>query len=469
MAAARKKTSATQKRKQQKVGQKSKQQTAKKKSQSKVAASQVSDLKAQVMKEVSKQNQSDSKKKETPVATPTAKEDSKPAKKAEKEQQVEKKEVKAPIAPAPQKAELNNEAQESKWADRLLVAMLVLGVVVIVWLLILGKQDQNTPYAALAQLETVIENGNVTQLTEQVNLDRVSASLVEQFRADADLNVAELPAGLKEALPEGAEPAAMLKPGLAELLKRDAMAVVRGDVEPQDLPDGLFVEIWQQLTGGQPLELAGKSRIVADDKVAEVDVLLKRADLAAEIPLTVRLERGEEGWQVVDLPDLQKTLVSVRVAEAEAVAPAAGKSDSALAQQDLDNLSPLSAAEADALALLDALQIESIEKGVGVNAAQQESLLLTLKLRNIGPEDVKAFQANVLFMDAAGQPMKSFTLSDVIGVQRGMRLEKTWRVPVNLSQKMEKFVYTLPQEALTVKVVPTLVELSGGRILKEDS
>jgi hypothetical protein len=383
----------------------------------KVAASQVSDLKDQIMKQISAQDG-----KKPPLAPDSFREGVLP----------------------PAKRSLR------KWgAETWLTLALIFGVAIIIGLLVMGDRG-DTPAAALKKLERALAEMDMEMLEHHVDFDRTAASVVDQFYGDPQFDVSQLPTDLRSKLPaDGAGGMhALIKPGLVEGLKRDAVALLEGSATLEDIPPGLFHRVWEGVSGGQPLVVDGIRKLEVDGEKAEVEVLLRRVDLDEPVPLLVLMEKGEQGWEVVGLPGVENTLLAVVAAR---IQPAAGPTEAALP------------------AIGRVLDVGSVRKAAGVGGAKKPSLLITVKLRNGGPADIKAFSAELVFKDAAGQFMKSFTLSDAVGVQRGMRLEKTWRLPIDTSVRIERHIYKLPQEAIQLDIIPKLVELTDGRVLRPDA
>jgi hypothetical protein len=382
----------------------------------KVAASQVSDLKDQVMKQVSAQGEKASRTLD---------------------------DFREGVLPP-------SKRPRRRWgADTWLTLALIVGVVVVIGLLVIGGGG-DTPAATLKKLERALAEMDMEMIDHHVDFDRVAASVVDQFYGDPRLDASQLPVDLKDKLPTGSEDnvQSLIKPGLAEGLKRDAVALLEGSTTLADTPPGLFRRIWEGISDGQPLSVDGVRRLEVEEDTAEADILLHRADLDDPIPLTLFLEKGEQGWEVVSLPGVENTLLAVVAAR---VQPVASREDAFVP------------------AIGQVLEVSSVRKAAGVGGDKTQSLLVTVKLRNGGPTDIKAFSAELLFKDAAGQFMKSFTLSDAVGVQRGMRLEKTWRLPIDPGVRMERHLYKLPQGAIQLEVVPKLVELADGRVIRPDA
>ena len=412
----------------------------------KVAASDVLALKDKIMQEVSKQDEQS----KSVSSVSTGKLEGRVEKKVESRQ--------VPIAPKPVNVpkKVVHRPFMIRVKENAFSAALVAAVLVIISLLLVSEQTQQpSPSATLASLEQALIKGDSELLLEQIDADRVAMSIVEQFYNNPQMDVEQLPEDLRKHLPSDAKTLqGMIKPGLAETLKRDAFSLASGDADFENLASGLFKRVWEGLADGKKLTVSKVRRVVADNNVAEMDIMLKRADLVGAVPLTLRMENQSGQWKLVEVLDVQKTVLAMVSAEK--------------VEENVKNVK-ITSVDSSKMYAGNALQVESVRKTSAAHIENETSILVTLKLRNVGPDDVTAFSAEVLFNDAAGQKIKSFTLSDAIGVQRGMRLEKTWRLPINMAQRLEKHIYKLPQEAMQVLVIPKVVELADGRVLKVDS
>ncbi|MFZ2620449.1 MAG: hypothetical protein WAX89_06195 [Alphaproteobacteria bacterium] len=389
--------------------------------------------------------------------------------------------------------------------DRMLTTALVAGVVVVIGLLLMGRQPAPTPMLALQEVRDAVLKGDVQALAKHVDFDRTAASVVAQYYDKPVLSMADVPADVKKLLPKDAQAAsAMIKPGLAETLKQDALQVLGGDVMASEVNKGLFKRVWEGLSGGQPVQLLTVKRLVADDKVAEADILLQRGAEAAIVgepaKLAVRMESVEGVWKVVALERVQDTIAALNTKPAEpAVQVAAKTAKPKIVPEPVpakkvveDTPKPADIAEAKKVKNPEWLTFKDVVPSAGpkkvaaktpermprqvvalrgvqkttVGQGASAGLLVTLRMTGELDGDVKGMAGKVEFRDSIGRALRSFDVTDTIGFAQGQQVEKTWKLPLNNKQRRDRQIARLPLEAMQVVFVPTRIDMADGRVLK---
>lgn len=337
------------------------------------------------------------------------------------------------------------------WQDRALTTVLLVGVVLIVTLLALGKSPVapiSSPALALQNIGEALETQNGDVLAQYIDMDQLATNAVRQLQPAATFNVEDLPASLQDRFPT-TNGNINVEEGLIALFKQDANAFLAGTAQA-DLPAGLFKQTLHGLTGNEPITYKEIDKVVADDNVADVRVLLARRGLSAPLPVDLRFNNTVDGWKLVDIQNLNATLVQVAklgvhttdvdVARLERIEPAAG----------VRNLNA-------------AFAVKQVFKRKAASTLSGENMLVTVEMTNTDSQAIKAFEAAVVFTDAAGRYMHSYTVADTVGARAGKDLQKTWKIPVNVKNRIEKHVYTLPLGAIGMKIIPTRITYAGGQ------
>ena len=382
--------------------------------------------------------------------------------------------------------------------DRWLTTILMMGVVVVIGLLLLGRQQPaSTPLAALQQIRQALMTGDVERLQQYVDMDRVAINVVDQYYVSPDLNPADLPASLRESLPKDAS--AMVKPGLTEMFKEDALAAIKGQREGDTKT--LFHRVWAEISDGKPVKVVGIENTIADENVAHVDVLIQRQGDENPATLSLRLEREKENaWRVSAVQNVESTIAALdeaslqgenlreemHVAES-APAPKGEKSIDKEHPADIQETAKVAAPTwlpfKDVLSELQRIsdtkkqvfvtampaQVVTLrgaeKKVVGEGAAK--GLLLTLKLTGEMTKDITLLKGHVVFRDSIGRTLKTFEVTDTIGVGAGQNVEKTWKLPLQENVRRDRQIARVPLQAMDVVLVPTHIELADGRIFKK--
>lgn len=337
------------------------------------------------------------------------------------------------------------------WQDRALTTVLLLGVVLIVTLLALGKSPVSpisSPALALKHIGEALESQNGDVLAQYIDINQLATNAVRQLQPAATFNAEDLPASLQDKFPT-TNGDINVEEGLIALFKQDAHAFLAGTAQA-DLPAGLFKQTLTGITGGHLLCYKEVDKVVADDDVADVRVLVARKGLLAPLPVDLRFNNTADGWKLVDIPNLNPTLARVAGLETSAevfnfahfsgVEPAAGS----------DNLNK-------------AFSVKQAFKRKASSTLSGENMLVTVEMTNTANQAIKAFEAAVVFTDADGRYMHSYTVADTVGVSAGKDLQKSWKIPVNIKNRVEKHVYTLPLGAIGMKIIPTQITYAGGQ------
>ena len=357
------------------------------------------------------------------------------------------------------------------WQDRALTAVLFVGVVTIIALLIFGRTvAPHGPTLVVQKLDEALRTGQVADVLDYVELPRVSASVVEQLQPHAMLDVSELPESLQKGLPQAVQDGKELdiQQGLAALFAEDAQAFAAG-TPVEALPYGLFREVMERMGAAHPVRHVKMQTMIADENVAEGRVLVQRTDLDAPYPLDIRLENTEAGWKVVAVQKLQDTLTQIAALEA-------GSQNLDVMTADAESYKPLQIAGADASyvkvpqtvaqeRVKKAFAIQRMAKAAASSRMVGDNLLVSVNMKNVSGKPIQAFEAAVVFTDADGRFIHSYTVADGIGVQKDGDLQKTWRIPVNLANRMEHHVYRLPMGAINMQLVPTRITFADGQVV----
>lgn len=292
------------------------------------------------------------------------------------------------------------------------VALLVLGVGLVVWM---GNR-KDSPNATLAALSRAVAAQDARRFEQLVDLPAVAVSVVNQMFS--------LPP--KDALAVHA--ALLVKPGMALDLQRDILAAVAGDNNRgETLPLRLY-----DLLGGEKLE-AGRAQVrMQDVQQAVAEVPLMRKDLALTLPLKVVLERRNERWMVVDVPNLVQVLS--RMVEAEQTAGQQAAEGRALA----DSLRTVLEA--------GAVEVERLAKPESLGA----NMLLRARVANHSAGRVRDAQLEVVFGDAAQRPLLTLKLPLEGTMLPDEVREQVWSVPVDMNEPHAATVARLPLGALSV-------------------
>lgn len=177
----------------------------------------------------------------------------------------------------------------------------VLLVAVIVWI---GRQPAD-PAKVLGQAIAAVKTQDVRSFEARVDVASVATSVVNQL-----LNVPEAGNGLM-----AAKMTAFVKPGLAEALKDEVLVAVGGEAL-DDSGNTLLGKLWHAL-GGENARFGVPHVAQQDDRLAVAELPLMRPDLSLNLPLQVVLTQtvAQDGWQVVDVPNLADVLTTIADAE----------------------------------------------------------------------------------------------------------------------------------------------------------
>lgn len=301
-----------------------------------------------------------------------------------------------------------------KWP---LVGAVVLAMIILmVWI---GRQPAD-PNKVLGQAIAAVREHDVRTFEAKVDIASVATSVVNQM-----LNVQDMGTN-----PMAARMTAFVKPGLAESLKDEILAAVGGE-KLDDSGNTLLGKLWHAL-GGKNARFGAPRVAMESERLAVAELPIMRADLGLNLPLQVVMtqDAGNDGWQVVDMPNLGAVLGSITAAERV--------------------LDERRAAVALA-ALPGSIKIENVKKAKDGHAGGS-NLMVSMILANKGLVDAKDVQLEVAFGDAAGQPMMTTRLTLDGTLAAGGKREQVWSVPVDRARAAERYVADLPLSALSVTV-----------------
>ncbi|MBI1309131.1 MAG: hypothetical protein GC129_04675 [Proteobacteria bacterium] len=300
------------------------------------------------------------------------------------------------------------------------VGALVLAVVVV---MVMVAQRPADPGLVLHQAFVAVRKGDVDGFARRVDVDAVAASVVNQLFTAPQMNAGALPVEAQQAT---------AKPALATALKNEVMDAVAHEGKPADDEKNLLLGIWQNM-GGDSLGVGRVNIAMQDENMAVVEVPLEREDLGLTLPLQVVMRRNLNGsgsdWKIVDMPNFAAVLDSMSRNGAAAVAPAAGPEKQASGK--------------------DALRVEDIKK----SKSAEGGITVTMRITNAGAKVLQNAELLVTFADAAGQPLKISRVAVQDDLAPGESREQVWKLPIDTSKPVERYVRDLPLEALTVKVV----------------
>ncbi len=298
-------------------------------------------------------------------------------------------------------------------------AAVVLLVGVMTWV---GKR-QDSPAGTLSALNRAVAMRDADRVVQMVDLPAVATSIVNQMFSLPPRDALAVHAAL------------LVKPGMVLELQRDILEAVRGNAAgAETLPLRLY-----GLLGGDKLEI-GRANIRmqdADEAVAEVP--LARNDLGLTLPLQVVLERRNDQWVVVNIPNFVHVLSGiVQAEEAMGAARAANAGAAPAPVVSADTSRPV----------LDAgsVDVESLSKPESRGA----NMLLRARVANHSAAEITDARLVVQFGDAAQRPLLTLHLPLEGTMLRDEVREQVWSVPVDTTEPHAATVARLPLGAMNV-------------------
>lgn len=317
--------------------------------------------------------------------------------------------------------------------DWLFTGFVVACLAAIVLMLVVGGRQADGPGLALKGMMDAIANKDSAAFAQVVDVDAVSTDLVEQVFGTPVLDAKVLPQRLKAQLAgQPKDITAMVKPGLAATLADDMLrAVEKGQVDPATL----LGRLWQDM-GGRKLEVGMPRLVRSNDGDATAEMVLGRTDSDQVIEVVgLRLAKVGGAWRVVGLPSVAPVLarlqnVTTQVADAEAVMAAVEPS-----------VEP-------AVGDVKGLRVGKVGKSL---EPVGDVMTVRVTLANDGAQDISRSVVWVTFADARGIPLRIVELEDGQMLAAGAKRERVLPVPVDRSDKRQRWVAELPLSALTVQ------------------
>jgi hypothetical protein len=299
-------------------------------------------------------------------------------------------------------------------------AAVVLLVGVMVWV---GNREES-PAHTLSALNRAVARGDADRVVQMVDLPAVATSIVNQMFSLPPRDALAVHAAL------------LVKPGMVLELQRDILNAVRGHTAgAETLPLRLY-----GLLGGEKLEVGRANVRMQDAGEAVAEVPLMRKDLGLTLPLQVVLERRDDQWVVINIPNFVHVLSGIVQAETTASANRVANASAA---------APVVAAIADAgRAVLDAgsVQVESLAKPESRGA----NMLLRARVANHSAASVTDARLVVQFGDAAQRPLLTLHLPLEGTMLADEVREQVWSVPVDTTEPHAATVARLPLGAMNV-------------------
>jgi hypothetical protein len=314
------------------------------------------------------------------------------------------------------------------WLKYALVGLVVaLGVALVV-----GNKTPPGPLGALNALEKSLHKGDTALFNKHIDVDGLSVRLVDHVFTEKEL--AGGAGGVKNRLE------AYLKPGLADNLREEMLAVVASKGFPAEpVAGGVLYKLWQD-AGAEKLRFSKPKMVMGDARIAIAEVQLLRPEWGLAVPVRVALENQNGVWRLTDVADIKPAMnqlhAAVLAAETAVQTPT---------QSELAGL----------------VEVKSVRK----IAARNKALLVGVVLYSKAPVSASNIKLNIVFADAAGTPLKQAEVLEVGPLPAGGRLERTLSLPLDRSKNTERYVAELPLEALQVKAVVQSLQLPSGKVV----
>lgn len=331
-----------------------------------------------------------------------------------------------------------------RWSRLGLALLLVLAILVVLYQ---GRTPPG-PARVLDEVQHSLASRDVAAFERRVDVAAVATSAVNQLFGSSRLGLDSLPDVVRNRLESQSDRGgvrarleAFLKPGLSENLKDEALLAV-GKGSFAAAPEGLLHKLWQD-AGGERLRF-GRVRVVsADAERAVGELVVSRPDLNLTLPLRLEMDRLDGHWQVVDVPNLADVLNQISVTAAEW-----RETKSAQTVAELGRL----------------VTVTNVTKA----RTDDGRLLVGARLTNAGPVDLRGLRVQLVFADAAGQPMKVVVVEEPARLAAGTSVEKNWTVLIDEHRSLERYVRDLPLAALTLRAGVIGLTMANGQTLETD-
>lgn len=354
-----------------------------------------------------------------------------------------------PMGDAPMTVSLARHGEPKRMEPKrrwwvLLVLLLVVGLGLSVW----QAMFRDSPEKALREIEVAIEGKNVSAFEHRVDVQRLSASIVDQVLATQE-SLPDAAGGedLKTAI--RARFTNVIKPGLAEGLAQDILTYVEahslGEGADPVNPRTMLQRLWFDIMGTEGT-VEGARHVVTEGDKATADIAIQRPDLQSELVVPVGLEFDGSHWRVVSLPALTETLGQV---------------------EGFKQTTLMTEAETVRTELSNTIAFSEVSKAQGVQGDKNapKTILIKASFKNAGQKSVKDFEAAITITSPQGAFTRDFSISYQGEIMPGQTMENVWPVFLDAARAEDQKIYDAKPDELTITLTPLAVNYTDGTSL----
>lgn len=338
----------------------------------------------------------------------------------------------------------------------------VLTVIIITAVFFLNQYHENKRLNAASYAVNValnaLQSKNVEDFNKHVNSKSLSESILSQVFEEPSEDeksdktgfwgaVKTLGSSLSNRL------TGYIKPELAKSLNIQILTYVENGAftEEYDLTNiygrtPMLQKIWHDLAG-EGFIFKGISDSVEKENTATSNINFYRKDLDFSSSITLNLTKTQDVWQVVGIEGLGKTLK----------------------QLDQLRVKIIEAKNKEIRAKINkSMAIRSIEKSTGVSEGEfgGKRVLLRVVFENMGEQDIKEFNANIIFKNKKGDLLRSVSIKDSDVLAAGNITEKSWPMTINPLSQNDNIIFDAKAVDLIMESEILSITLKSGEKLE---